>query len=523
MAERILVIRFSSLGDVVLVEPVFRGLKENYPDSKIGFATKKAYAGVFENHPSIDRVFVLDGDFKALVGEVKSFGPDLIVDLHRNYRSRKLTSQFPEAQKLAYPKAGSERFLKVLAKNRKPAAHTAERYLKAINGPAHLMPPKLESASFVAGERGVNPSGFTIGFGLGAKWESKRWPVEHFAKLAGHLKEKYPVSRFVLFGSEEEYELGTSFKERYSGQEPVVFIFGQSLSVAKRCLARLDLLVSNDSGLMHLGAALGVPTLGLFGPTHPVLGFAPLGEKSKALSLDLYCSPCSLHGKMPCFRSRRFCLEDLLPEKVLEEAGLILASVEPKPISEPKPAVFLDRDGTIIKERDFDYTPENIEILPGVPEAVKKLKEAGYKIIVVSNQSGVGRGFFPIEMIESIHREINEKLRPQGVEIDRFYFCPHWPEGKIEKYRKECFCRKPQPGMLELADLEMGVDFPRSFLIGDRVSDLELGKAKALQPVLVRTGQGREAEQKLGENREDSIVVGENIFEVAEFIVGQMK
>ena len=524
MAKKILVIRFSSLGDVVLTEPVFRMLKESYPDSKIGFVTKKEYADVFDVHPLIDRIFILEDDFEALVREVKRFEPELIVDLHKNVCSTRLTKKFSKAKKIVYSKERLARFSKVLTKFRQPVAHTAERYLKAINGSAHLMPPELKSASFAATERQVKPSGFTIGFGLGAKWETKRWPGEHFVGLAGHLKEKYPVSRFVLFGSEEEYELGMSFKERHFGKEPVVFVFGQSLSVAKRCLARLDLLVSNDSGLMHLGAALGVPTLGLFGPTHPVLGFAPLGEKSKALSLDLYCSPCSLHGKMPCFRSRRFCLEDLRPEKVLEEAGLILDSAEPRLISEPRPTVFLDRDGTIIKERDFDYTPENIEILPGVPEALKKLKEAGYKIIVVSNQSGVGRGFFPIEMVENVHREINEKLIKQGAEIDRFYFCPHWPEGKIEMYRKECFCRKPQAGMLELADLEVGVNFSRSFLIGDRLSDLELGRAKSLHSLLVLTGQGREAHQKLKQKlNESDTIVRENILEGAEYIVGQMK
>jgi histidinol-phosphate phosphatase family protein len=535
MSKRILVIRFSSLGDVVLTEPVFRALKESCPDSSIGFVTKREYSEIFEGHPLIDRIFAWSGDFKELIAEVKAYEPDLIVDLHRNYRSRRLTSQFPEAQKLAYPKARWERFLKVLTKNRKPAAHSAERYLLAINSllerkggsraPLQRIGlkvfPKLDIWPVEDRRHRMEPSGFTIGFGLGAKWETKRWPVGHFAALAQMFQEKHPLSRFVLFGSEEEYGLGMRYKEEYSGGGPAVFVFGQSLSSVKRCLSRLDMLVSNDSGLMHLGAAQGVPTLGLFGPTHPVLGFAPLGEQSKGLTLNLYCSPCSLHGRAPCFRLRRFCLEDLRPGQILEEGSSILGSSAPKPIPKPAPTVFLDRDGTLIKERDFDYTPENIEILPGAPEALKKLKAAGFRIVAVSNQSGVGRGFFPAEAVRSVHRTINEKLKPQGAEIDRFYFCPHWPGGKVEKYRKECFCRKPRPGMLGLADLELGVDFTRSFLMGDRVSDLELGKAKGLRSILVRTGQGREAEQKLGEKGENSIIVRENIFEAAEYIVGQ--
>jgi len=270
-------------------------------------------------------------------------------------------------------------------------------------------------------------------------------------------------------------------------------------------------------------AALGVPTLGLFGPTHPVLGFAPLGEKSKALSLDLYCSPCSLHGKAPCFRSRRFCLEDLSPGRVFEETNSVLKSVKPKSILEPEPAVFLDRDGVIIQERNFDYTPENIEILPGAIEAIKKLKAAGYKIIVVSNQSGVGRGFLTVDGVEAVHSAIQEKLKKEGAEIDRFYFCPHWPEGTIEKFRKECICRKPETGMLELAELELGIDFARSFVIGDRVTDLELGWKKGMQSILVLTGQGEKTKERLEPLEGNSVVIEQNISEAVEYIVSLNK
>ena len=537
MTERILVIRFSSLGDVVLAEPVFRALKQKYPQTQITFATKKEYAGVFEGHPDIHKTFCLDGNFKQVVKEVQAFAPDLIVDLHKNIRSRKLAGQFPQTRKLAYPKARWERFLKVLTKSRKPVAHTAERYLSAIDVESkqtggsgapfqHIAPlqhsgvaPKLVAPPIDEMRRWVEAKGFTIGFGLGAKWETKRWPMEHFSRLAEMLSKPFPGARFVLFGSEEEYELGNEFKKNLSGSSPIIFVFGQPLERVKTCLSKLDLLVSNDSGLMHLGSALGAPTLGLFGPTHPVLGFAPLGEKSKALTLDLYCSPCSLHGKAPCFRSRRYCLEDLLPEKVFEEACAVLKPSKPKPVLEPAPTVFLDRDGVIITERNFDYTPENIEILPGAFEAIKKLKAAGYKIVVVSNQSGVGRDLLSIESVEAVHSAIREKLKKEGAEIDRFYFCPHWPEGAVEKFRKECVCRKSETGTLELADLELGIDFSRSFVIGDRVTDLELGWKKKMQSILVLTGQGLKTKEKLETMENKTFEVKKDILEGAKFVL----
>ncbi len=519
MYNRILVIRFSSLGDVVLAEPAFRALKQKHPQAQIAFATKQEYAGIFEGHSNIERIFSLDEDFEKFANEIRGFNPDLIVDLHKNFRSRKLAGQFPKAQKLVYPKERLERFLKVLTKSRKPVAHAMERYLKTIESDGSLVFPQLHLPQTENSRRLFVPSGFTVGFGLGAKWETKRWPVDYFSRLAQLLSEAFSIARFVLFGSEEEYELGNEFKKNFSGSSPTVFVFGQPLERAKTCLSQLDLLVSNDSGLMHFGAALGVPTLGLFGPTHPVLGFAPLGEKSKALSLDLYCSPCSLHGKAPCFRSRRFCLEDLSPERVFEETNSVLKSVKPKPVLEPAPAVFLDRDGVIIRERNFDYTPENIELLPGAVEAIRKLKGAGFKTVVVSNQSGIGRGLLTVEGVNAVHSALHEKLAREEAKIDRFYFCPHWPEGSVEKFRKECVCRKPETGMPELADLELEIDFARSFVIGDRITDLELGWRKRMQSILVLTGQGEKTKERLESGRENSVVIKQNISEAAEYVV----
>ena len=521
MPERILVIRFSSLGDVVLAEPIFRVLKQKYPQAKVGFATKRAYQEVLEGHSSLNALFLLDTDFEKFTEEVRSFNPDLIIDLHKTFRSRKLSGKFPKTKKLAYPKARWERIWKVLTKSRKPVAHTMERYLKTIKSNGSVIVPQLHLPRTEDRRRSVAPGGFTVGFGLGAKWETKRWPVEHFAKLAQLLSKSFPVARLVLFGSEEEYGLGNEFRKSFASLFQIVFVFGQPLERVKNCLSKLDLLVSNDSGLMHLGAALGVPTLGFFGPTHPVLGFAPLGEKSKALTLDLYCSPCSLHGKAPCFRSRRFCLEDLTTEKVFAEAASILKPAKPRPVLEPAPAVFLDRDGVIIQERNFDYTPENIELLPGAVEAIRKLKGAGFKIVVVSNQSGIGRGLLTVEGANAVHSAIQEKLKKEGTEIDRFYFCPHWPEGAVERFRKDCICRKPETGMLDLAGLDLGTDFSRSFVIGDRVTDLELGWIKKMKSILVLTGQGEKTKEQLQTTEERPVVVNANILEAVEFIVAQ--
>ncbi|MCI0597262.1 MAG: glycosyltransferase family 9 protein, partial [candidate division Zixibacteria bacterium] len=192
MADRILVIRFSSLGDVVLAEPVFRALKQMHPQAQIAFATKQEYAGVFEGHSGIHRIFVLDKDFEKFANEVRIFNPDLIIDLHKNLSSQKLSRQFLTVQKRTYPKARWERFMKVLTKSRKPVMHTMERYLKTIESNGARVFPQLSIQQTENHRRWVEPPGFTVGFGLGAKWKTKRWPVGYFSRLAQLLSETFP-------------------------------------------------------------------------------------------------------------------------------------------------------------------------------------------------------------------------------------------------------------------------------------------------------------------------------------------
>ena len=133
-----------------------------------------------------------------------------------------------------------------------------------------------------------------------------------------------------------------------------------------------------------------------------------------------------------------------------------------------KRAVFLDRDNTLIYDPGFIHEPEKVRLLNGVPEGLKLLKEAGFLLIVVSNQSGIGRGLFKEENFWAVNRRLNELLKPHGVQIDDFLFCPHAPwEG--------CSCRKPSPKLLLEAASKWNVELQESFMVGDRESDFEAG------------------------------------------------
>lgn len=159
-----------------------------------------------------------------------------------------------------------------------------------------------------------------------------------------------------------------------------------------------------------------------------------------------------------------------------------------------QPAIFLDRDGVIIDDVNYLATPDQVRFIPGSIEAIASLNRAGWPVIVVTNQAGVARGYFPQQAVVRVHRHIADQLAEMSARIDAFYYCPHHPEGEVEAYRLACRCRKPRPGMLRRAANEHGLDLDRSWLIGDRVSDLEAGAAVGARTILVRTGYGAAAD-----------------------------
>lgn len=157
----------------------------------------------------------------------------------------------------------------------------------------------------------------------------------------------------------------------------------------------------------------------------------------------------------------------------------------------PRPAVFLDRDGVIIEDVHYLEKPEQVRLTPGAGAAVARLNAAGLPVVVVTNQSGVARGYFPVERVGEAHRRLDELLAEQGAHVDRYYFCPHHPDGTVPAFRVECDCRKPRPGMLHRAARDLGVDLDASYLIGDKVSDLEAGAAAGCRTLLVRAGRAK--------------------------------
>lgn len=186
-------------------------------------------------------------------------------------------------------------------------------------------------------------------------------------------------------------------------------------------------------------------------------------------------------------------------------------------------AVFLDRDGTLNEEVGYINHIERLRLYPWAAEAIRKLNRAGLPVIVTTNQSGVGRGYFSEELVHRVHQKIALELAASEARLDAFYYCPHHPESALEAYRKKCQCRKPQAGMLEEAAKRFNVDLKSSYVVGDSTRDMEMGFNAGSRTVLVMTGYGRgNYENLLGRWRRKPDLIAENLLEAVEKILGEL-
>lgn len=159
--------------------------------------------------------------------------------------------------------------------------------------------------------------------------------------------------------------------------------------------------------------------------------------------------------------------------------------------AQKRPAVFLDRDGTISHEVGYVNHLSRFELFPWTAEALRRLRAAGYLTVVVTNQSGVARGYSSEDLVREVHEKLQQELAAAGTRLDGIYYCPHHPSEGQPPYRQECDCRKPKPGMLYRAAQELAIDLSRSLLVSDKYEDVAMAQGLGLRGVLVLTGYGR--------------------------------
>lgn len=176
-----------------------------------------------------------------------------------------------------------------------------------------------------------------------------------------------------------------------------------------------------------------------------------------------------------------------------------------------RPGLLIDRDGTLIEDRDYLADPDEVVLLPGAAAAIGAANRAGVPVVLVSNQSGIGRGYFGEAELQAVNRRIETLLAAEGAHLDGLYHCPHAPDAG-------CDCRKPAPGMARQAAADLGLDLARAFVVGDKGADLDLARAVAATPLLVRTGYGRETEAAGG----DAEAVFDNLAAAIRWVVARI-
>ena len=323
----------------------------------------------------------------------------------------------------------------------------------------------------------------TIALAPGATYgRTKMWPKERFLALGQSLVRA--GFSLLWFGGPAERELCAELAADGGGPEESLSIAGElSLRQSLARLAGVRVLVSNDSGALHMGQASGVPVVGIFGSTSPTWT-GPVGPDARTLYLSTHCSPCFSRTCPTDFE----CLQGIAVESV-REAVLELAA---RGRTGLRPAVFLDRDGTLIDLVPYLRKPEDVRLADGAATGLRALVASGYALVLVTNQSVVARGEASLGDVARVHARLEELLAAEGVSLDAIEFCPHHPD-----FGEPCSCRKPEPGMLRRAAQGLGLDLTRSWMLGDSESDLGAAERAGVRFVLLRTGYGREVEPRV--------------------------
>ncbi len=322
MAE-ILVIRFSSLGDLCLLSWAAAARRDGRPAAsaeRVTLVTKPQYADLMTRMRGIDTVVVPagagPGAIAALARRLRRSRFTEVLDAHNVLRSHLLLGLMGRRpdRRLAKDTAARLRFLRTGRRSAALERHMTDRFgevLACTVTPACVPPLAIPAA-------GAENSGPTLGLAPGAMWDTKRWPAAHFRRLAEEFRRRTGAGLRIFLGPREEAWFDSSPLASLADSPSVRVVRGRTLVEVAQELAACTLLVTNDSGLLHLAEATGTPVLAFFGPTVREFGYYPLLPGSGVLERDLDCRPCSRNGKRPCHRQDLACLAQITPDQALD-------------------------------------------------------------------------------------------------------------------------------------------------------------------------------------------------------------
>jgi heptosyltransferase-2 len=452
------------LGDAVMSLPAIRGIRKLHQNAKIYLLVRKKLAQLFKIENSIDEIIIYEDGLK---GKIKAIKKLRKIKLQRAY----LLQNAIDAGILAYLAGIPERvgwdrdcrrfFLThpIPYKGEDKKIHHIDYFFtipKRFNPSLHPEYPWLMVSlndRLLAREELKQLKRPILAVAPGATYgDTKKWDAHKFAEIIRMFTEKY--GSVIILGQKKE-GLSLNIKDN---ENNVYDLTGKtSLFDLIKILSECDLLLCNDSGIMHLGYALGAPLVAIFGSTSPKLT-GPPRFAGKVIKAEISCSPC--------FKKR---CPDIKCMKLIDVEEVWNALLELLPT---KKAIFFDRDGTLCKDANYLNKWEDFEIFPHI-ETLRELKELGFMLIGVTNQSGIARNIVDEDFVKQVNQIFITKYC-----FDDFLYCPHHP-------MDNCFCRKPNPAMALIARYKYKIDFKNSYVVGDKDSDMQLAQMIGAKGILM--------------------------------------
>lgn len=490
--KNILIRGVNWIGDAVLTIPAIKSVRIAFPDAHISLLVKPQVADIFIGNPDINDIILYDKKFDGFTGKfklariLKARGFNIAILLQNAFDAALISWLAGIPERIGYSRDYRKALLTkpVPVKKETPKQHQVYYYLDLIKEAFNIEPEDTDpfiyldeteshdARKFLAGSFNIDSEAPTIGINPGATYGSaKRWEPKRFAELIHKIIDGLKA-KVIIFGSESEVKIA---EEIISGYPPSVtrHILNMAGKTSLRLLASLlsecDMFITNDSGPMHMASALSVPVIAIFGSTDSK-ETGPFGEGHKVVDKMVSCSPCL---KRECPEDHHQCMTEISTDDVFNALKELL----PK-----EKAVFLDRDGTIIEDVGYLNSFKDLKIFKDSLTSLERLKKAGFKLIGITNQSGIARGLTSEEFVWASNTYIQKTLG-----MDDFFYCPHHPD-------KGCLCRKPKPLLMRKARLKHRLDLKKSYVIGDKTIDIMLAKTVGAKGILVLTGHDKESE-----------------------------
>lgn len=476
--ERILIRGVNWIGDSVLTLPAIKAIRKRFSNAHISLLVKPWVSEIFKENGDIDEIILYNKDRLKIVKELRQKGFDMAILLQNAFDAAFIAWLAGIPERIGYNRDLRGPLLtKAIPLDKSILKkHQVYYYLNLLNSIGidtpepqpyiHLIDEERERAKGLLNDLfGKEDESPIIGLNPGATYgSSKRWLAERFAELASRIINELK-GRVIIFGSPSEIQIANQV---FNNTSRITHRTSRISNMAGKTTLReliaiiseCDVFVTNDSGPMHIASALFIPTVAIFGSTNP-LTTSPFGEGHKVITKNLPCSPCL---KRECPEGHLRCMTDITVDEVFNAVKDVL------PINK---AVFLDRDGTLIEDKNYLNSFDELNIIEGVKEGLLRLKSRGFKLIGITNQSGIARGVVD----ERFVIESNDYLKKE-LDIDDFYYCPHHPD-------EHCPCRKPEPLLLLKARLKHRIRIRSSYVIGDKKSDMELAKKTGLKGILI--------------------------------------